>query len=322
MTDPNAAAPPPDAADGQGGGWAAPGRPYPSTPYAAYLPSPYPAYPSSPAHPPTPYPAYPPSPYPAYPPDGYGGYGAGGWPGYYPAPTAQSLRGLGLATRILLAVQLLATLATVFPALHERTLISRIRSDPTSVSLADARHADHVFALANGALSLLYLASAVLWIIWFYRARSNINAWYPSGPDGQNSAGQRRSTGWAIGAWFCPIVNLWFPYTIAKDILDATERDVRGGTARRPLLGWWWALFVLLLVLGLAQSGERSGKSLDQLSTYTDTVVVGLVVRIVGLVLAILVVARITAAQSARSERRPTTPPPYGYGAPGGGRRH
>jgi Domain of unknown function (DUF4328) len=34
---------------------------------------------------------------------------------------------------------------------------------------------------------------------------------------------QRRSRGWAIGGWFCPAVNLWFPYQIATDVLYEAE---------------------------------------------------------------------------------------------------
>src|SRR5262249_23216662 len=47
---------------------------------------------------------------------------------------------------------------------------------------------------------LLYLLVGPLFLVWFYRARKNA--------DGRGQE-QRWTRGWAIGAWFVPIVSFW-----------------------------------------------------------------------------------------------------------------
>ncbi|HLY32956.1 MAG TPA: DUF4328 domain-containing protein [Jatrophihabitantaceae bacterium] len=46
----------------------------------------------------------------------------------------------------------------------------------------------------------------------------------------------RREPGWAF-AFFVPIVNLWFPYQVARDTLPPMH-------PRRSLVGWWWAMYL------------------------------------------------------------------------------
>jgi hypothetical protein len=242
--------------------------------------------------------------YPGYPgAPGYAGYpGAPSYPSApghrgYPGPVSlsRSVTGLGIATQIMLAVQLLATVALLFPVLHEQTLIDRLRSNPRSVTLTEARHSDDTVAALSGVVTLVYLATGIVWIIWFYRARRNVEAWSP--------VFQRRSTGWSIGAWFCPIVNLWFPYVIAKDILDDTERREHGSRLARPgrpLLVLWWLSFAALFIIALVERSKSNAKTLDELTSYSDTLIVEIVVRVVGVVLAIVVVQQITAAQTKR----------------------
>jgi hypothetical protein len=43
----------------------------------------------------------------------------------------------------------------------------------------------------------------------------------------------RRDPGWAFG-FFVPVVNLWFPYQVARDTLPPFD-------TRRATVGWWWA---------------------------------------------------------------------------------
>lgn len=241
-------------------------------------------------------PVYPQPGYSGYPPVGYGAYPPAGYGGYpHPVLPTKSLRGLAIATQILLAIQLVAAIALLFPVLHERSLIQRIKSDPLSVTLAEADRADNTVNALNGLVIVLYIATGIVWIVWFYRARTNTDAW--------PSDYQRRSAGWAIGGWFCPVVNFWFPYMLAKDIMDDTEADVNRGRAPRPLLVVWWLGFLALLVVALIQRGRGDPQTIDDLTGDATVNIVGVVVRILAIVPAFYVVRHITAAQAARAQR-------------------
>jgi hypothetical protein len=87
------------------------------------------------------------------------------------------------------------------------------------------------------AVAALMLATTVLFLNWFYRARKNagLSAWP-----------QRWSPGWAIGSWFLPPVLLWFPYQIMADIWRAGRpAGQRQGASNAMLPGLWWTCWVL-----------------------------------------------------------------------------
>jgi hypothetical protein len=69
------------------------------------------------------------------------------------------------------------------------------------------------------------------------------------------------------------------------------------------LLVVWWTSFVALFVVALVERGVGDPKSLDDLTLYTNTEIVAVVVRIVSAVLAIVVVRQLTTAQTNRRRR-------------------
>jgi hypothetical protein len=76
-----------------------------------------------------------------------------------------------------------------------------------------------------------FFVALVMFLFWFYRAR--VNAEGRGWP-------QRLSRGWAIGAWFAPVVNFWFPFRIMVDIWRAgLPEQARTNIALLP--GIWWA---------------------------------------------------------------------------------
>jgi hypothetical protein len=83
------------------------------------------------------------------------------------------------------------------------------------------------------------LATGIVFLVWFHRARKNIELFSPIPP--------ALSTGWAIASWFTPLVNFWFPKQIAHDIWKASDPQapLRGGSTpgRHALLWPWWLLW-------------------------------------------------------------------------------
>jgi hypothetical protein len=92
--------------------------------------------------------------------------------------------------------------------------------------------------------------------LWLTRARELSRRLYPEYP-------QARAAGWAWFGWVVPVVCLWFPYQLLRDVRAASD-DGR----RTPLAGRWWTLWLLnslgFLVLGLLAepgSGEHPDAS-------------------------------------------------------------
>lgn len=217
------------------------------------------------------------------------------WAAYAYSGT-RGVRVLGRAVEALLGLYLLANIALVFPVRREITLLDRIAGDPRSVTVDEAQRADDTVHAVSLMLLGFYVAVIVVWLVWFYRMRSNVEAWSPEF--------QRRGTGWAIGGWFCPIVNYWYPYQIARDVMDDTEQDLNGTMIRpsRPLLLTWWLAFVLMSAFDLI-SARYPDSTLDDLRNGEYFALADIVVTVGAGALAIAVVRSMTRAQTARRDR-------------------
>src|SRR5262249_23414208 len=118
--------------------------------------------------------------------------------------------------------------------------------------------------------------------------------------------------GWAIGAWFIPFFNLVRPKQIANDIWRGSEPRVEVAAQWRQvevpsLVHRWWALYLaqgVLVYIGQRIAGAGYGKltTLDSFSSGLSQIKSGTVVDILGeiagiaaIVVAIKVVAEVTA---------------------------
>ncbi|MDT9688772.1 DUF4328 domain-containing protein [Streptomyces sp. P9(2023)] len=138
----------------------------------------------------------------------------------------------------------------------------------------------------------LYVATAIVFIIWFHRLRANAAVW----------AGdlQSRGPGWAIGGWFIPIANLWIPRGIAADIWRASRWEPYAADGKRELtlLNSWWTLWVLDVVVDrVAAQLYKRADNVDAYVTAAQVSLLGYVLDIAAAVLAILFVRRLTSMQ-------------------------
>ncbi|MFJ3609098.1 DUF4328 domain-containing protein [Streptomyces hydrogenans] len=163
-------------------------------------------------------------------------------------------------------------------------------ADPVAAAEATAPAG---LALVGGAA---YIATIVVFLVWFFRVRQNAEVW----------AGdlQSRTPGWAIGAWFIPIANLWIPRHIAADIWRASRRDpsAADGARELTLLNSWWGFWVAGAIVDRVAS--RMYKWAETLDEWTDAAawsLAGYLLTIVAGVLAILFVRRLTSMQHAKA---------------------
>ena len=105
-------------------------------------------------------------------------------------------------------------------------------------SADEIRDAEDRVDQASIGIVVAYVLAAIAFIPWFHRAYSNLPR--------MGVADLRYAPGWAIGAWFIPIFNLFRPKQIANDIDRASAPGalVSTGTWHErppaPLLHWWW----------------------------------------------------------------------------------
>lgn len=218
-----------------------------------------------------------------------------------PAPISRAYLSLGgragAAKKALGLVVTINVLACLFGVAHYRLLD---RASTVGVMEAELGRSDARLAVVAVAQFVLFLVASAFFIRWFHRAYGNLEAL------GVQSL--RYGKGWAIGAWFIPILNLFRPKRIADDIWRASDprRDPADGAGWRDtkvpaLFAWWWGIFILTGILeNAAYRQDSAATDLDGLKLATITYLVSNAVNVVGAVLAILVVSRTTARQEQR----------------------
>ncbi|MGE0606455.1 MAG: DUF4328 domain-containing protein [Pirellulales bacterium] len=92
---------------------------------------------------------------------------------------------------------------------------------------------------------ILQIALIVVLLMWFHRVHSNLPA--------LGAAGLQYTPGWAVGAWFVPILNLFRPIQIAGEIWRASDpENIRHSDPRywknqpgSALLVLWWSGWII-----------------------------------------------------------------------------
>jgi hypothetical protein len=178
-------------------------------------------------------------------------------------------------------------------------LLGRIESGG-AFTLNEANASDHRQAVMGVIQIGLVVITAIVFIRWFRRAYANIDA----------LGGERRfGTGWAIGAWFVPILNLWRPKQIANELWHTSDPDHpnenRADAGGSSVLTLWWILF--LVSNWISQVAGRlafSGDTAHELKSSTGAFLFADAVDIFAAVLAITVVLKLTARQEERARAR------------------
>ncbi len=222
----------------------------------------------------------------------------------------------GPAERVRRVLWLMVALAIVGTAanLNDTAAFRRLSGEPPGPG-SPGPLADGVFA-AEG---IVLLVTALLFLLWFRRAYHNLA---PLGARGLRFAG-----GWAIGAWFVPLLGLVRPKQVLNDIWRASDPELPvdddGSWRRKPVpsvLTWWWLAFLASMIaraittesvhaLAVLMTFGLASRALDQVQPTSGVQSLADLLSVVAGLLALRVVRIITARQEARAARVATSPP-------------
>jgi hypothetical protein len=132
---------------------------------------------------------------------------------------------------------------------------------------------------------IVYLVSIITFIRWFRRAYFNLH---------QKITYLLHSEGWAAGSWFVPIINLYRPYQIMKELYNETKELLtkKGISFNQNFnsrsIGWWWTLWIMSGLIGqFIFRYSTKAESIDELITGT---VAGIISNIVAVPLALITI--------------------------------
>ncbi|MFE6969810.1 DUF4328 domain-containing protein [Isoptericola sp. NPDC057653] len=227
----------------------------------------------------------------------YGAYAPAGSPGAPPAETVPGPRGpagwvpapavpTGLAT----ATVVMAVAWTAMQVVLLATSFAAV--EPYQRALASGTSAVSVWTAYDGLGSVaipVQVATFVVACLWLQQSRAAATALSPG-------ARQVRGPVWVWLGWVVPVVSLWFPFQVVRDVRAAA-------VGRRPSagFGWWWACW--LVGLWASNQAAFAGSGLGTRDPGTIPVFEGIaaVATVAGAILWVGMVREITRGLQART---------------------
>jgi hypothetical protein len=194
--------------------------------------------------------------------------------------------------KLLLILSLLLDVVATVSGGFEYALLKDLESGSFAGDFDAAADANdrrqQAIALAQVAL---FVVTGIVFLTWIFRANRNARA--------LGAEGMRFTPGWSVGWFFVPIMSLWRPFQVMREIWQASAQPGNWRSVQPPpLLGWWWAMYLISQIL--AQIAYRLSGAIEDFDDALRTSAVGTGANLTSIaldVLAFLVVARIAAHQ-------------------------
>ncbi len=195
-------------------------------------------------------------------------------------PNEKRAKNAILLILIVLIVEIISILSSY---LQYNLLLSAQRGD--YISEESALGNDSREMIVGIVYIIVFILSGITFIQWFRRAYFNLHGKAPF---------LSYDEGWAAGSWFVPIINLFRPYQIMKELYVETKNvlERNGISLNSDLstnhLGLWWTLWIISGILGqIIFRLSRGAETLDQLINLT---LAGMIVGLIGIPLALVTI--------------------------------
>jgi hypothetical protein len=223
-------------------------------------------------------------------------------------------KALAMWTVILLGVEALAELADIGVATAQLALASNYPETAAAalgpggadVSEMPGGNFQVIVLLLDGTVSFfgfaILISTLVVFLVWLHRAYNNLPSLGVPRPD--------FSSGWVVGSWFVPFLNLVRPYQIVKYIRDKSDPDTvnaAGGyydTGGNFTLKAWWGFWLACnIVDNLSARIYWNAEKLDDHVAAGWAGAFGSGLTVIAACLAIAVVRDINSRQEERRKR-------------------
>lgn len=208
---------------------------------------------------------------------------------------------IGRALASLLGLGLIFELLAVTVDVGQLSIIRRAQQGRVLTFAEVDENQSMLVTIGTVRLALVVL-TGILFIWWFSRAYRNLAS--------LGVYGLRYARGWAIGAWFVPILNLFRPKQIADDIWRASNPELppeagalwQAGTVTPWVHAWWAAGLISGALNRFAISSLDGISDLDDAGRGAQALLVSDVVGAIFTLLAIVVVFRMSHRQTKRAQ--------------------
>jgi hypothetical protein len=202
----------------------------------------------------------------------------------------RSVRKLGIGLVALLGLSVVLAAVAVVLRVSEIDLLQRIRRGELVPAEEASRSDDRVAAVTITAFVVL-LVTGIVWFVWQHRSQSNLHA--------ARLRELEYTPGWAVGWWLIPFANFVKPFQTMRERWKASGGEERWRHSPTwSVIGWWWAAWILGLVLDRVASVVVGGAAtLDALISGSRLFLANEMITVITAFLAIAIVRAVTERQ-------------------------
>lgn len=143
---------------------------------------------------------------------------------------------------------------------------------------------------------IVFIISAIFFIRWFRNSYRNLYA---------RGVNLKHNESWTIWSWFVPILNIFRPYQMMKDMFEKSDQLIKLKNPdyvlnKKSIVGVWWTIWLINNYVGkYAFKANIKGETIDDfmLGTFGD-----IANSIIGIVLAIVTINMIKNYQDKESK--------------------
>jgi len=133
---------------------------------------------------------------------------------------------------------------------------------------------------------IAFIISSITFIQWFRRAYYNLGTFTSTD----------NTEGWAAGSWFVPVISIFRPYQIMKEMNDKTIVFLKTKTTDNvkddsQIIGIWWGIWVLSNYIG--KYVTKYAFKDDSVETLINATVTDMILSLIGIPLAYITVKMI-----------------------------
>ncbi len=148
----------------------------------------------------------------------------------------------------------------------------------------------------------VFIFTIICFLLWQYRAYKNLPA--------LKVRKLEQTPGWAVGFWFIPVLNLFRPFQIMRELWNESDPDfdpelgfLSSSLGTPELISWWWAFWLISRVAERISITVGNAKNSFNNGSFALALIFAAVLSAAAAFLTIQVVRGITARQRLRSER-------------------
>ena len=204
------------------------------------------------------------------------------------------IQSVAMFVQLMFGLFMIGSVVAITAAWSYRSALLDLAAD-RPILLDEAVLAEDRYRAAAGLVGGANLFLAIAFVVWFWRAYSNLTVL------GRH---RKRRAGWAIGAWFVPIGNFFIPYGIGAEIWTKSRVSEGGSLGPEsnlePVISWW-ALFLIMGVVNQIAffAGNNGSNDPAQIASVVGLDLVGSLVAVAGAIAAIRFVRYATERQRA-----------------------